>query len=186
MLYLRTVSHNSCVPCTVIWTWRFVAVSLLCVCLHCTVSSAYTSVHNLANALVSLALQQPSSLTVGALAPYKRCVSNHVSFAPASTETRDCVFFFFNICLYTCMNIPTPSCLSKFSHAPDFVQTWEQIIALLRGISHLSSVRVHDVTAGPIFSFLPRVPRVSDLIHHLLSLFLISMSPSPMQPAFNL
>ena len=46
-----------------------------CVCLHCTVPSAYTSVHNFAKHM-SLALQLLSSVTVGPLVPYKSCVSH--------------------------------------------------------------------------------------------------------------
>ena len=68
-------------------------VSLLCVCLHCTVLSAYTSVHNLATHMCHLPLKLPSSLTVGPLAPYKSCVSH--SCIVCTCVDRDATTWFF-------------------------------------------------------------------------------------------
>ena len=52
------------------------SVSLLCVCLHCTVSSAYTS-----------------SLTVGPLAPFKSCVS-HSCIVRTCVDRNSTIWFF--------------------------------------------------------------------------------------------
>ena len=78
-------------------------VTLLCVCLHCTVSSAYTSVHNLATHMCT---QLPynchlHSLWCARLRHAKvACRTSWIVVAPALTdlETRldDLVFYFFH------------------------------------------------------------------------------------------
>ena len=66
----------------------FFSVSLLCVCLHCTVSSAYTSVHHLATHMSHLPYNCHLHSKWGRLRHTKVACHIHVSFAPALTETR--------------------------------------------------------------------------------------------------
>ena len=69
---------------------RFLSVSLLCVCvcLHCTVSSAYTSVHNLATHMCHLPYNCHLHSQWARLRHTKVACHIHVSFAIALTETR--------------------------------------------------------------------------------------------------
>ena len=64
------------------------SVSLLCVCLHCTVSSAYTSVHNLATQMCHLPYNCHLHSQWARLRHTKVACHIHVSFAPALIETR--------------------------------------------------------------------------------------------------
>ena len=63
-------------------------VSLLCVCLHCTVSSAYTSVHHFATHMCHLPYNCHLHSQWARLRHTKVACHIHVSFAPALTETR--------------------------------------------------------------------------------------------------
>ena len=67
---------------------------LLCVCLHCTVSSAYTSVHNLATHMCHLPYNCHLHSQLARLCHTKVACHIHVSFAPALTETRRSGSFF--------------------------------------------------------------------------------------------
>ena len=64
------------------------SVSLLCVCLHCTVSSAYTSVHNLATHMCHLPYNCHLHSQWTRLRHTSVACHIHVSFALALTETR--------------------------------------------------------------------------------------------------
>ena len=64
------------------------SVSLLCVCLHCTVSSAYTSVHNLATHMCHLPYNCHLHSQWARLRRTKVACHIHVSFVPALIETR--------------------------------------------------------------------------------------------------
>ena len=64
------------------------SVSLLCVCLHCVVSSAYTYVHNLATHMYRLPYNCHLHSQWARLRHTKVACHIHVSFASALTETR--------------------------------------------------------------------------------------------------
>ena len=64
------------------------SVSLLCVCLHCTVSSACASVRNLATHMCRLLHNCHLHSQWARLRHTKVACRIHVSFAPALTETR--------------------------------------------------------------------------------------------------
>ena len=64
------------------------SVSLLCVCLHCTVLSAYTSVHNFATHMCHLPNNCHLHSQWARLRHTKVVCHSHVSFGPALTETR--------------------------------------------------------------------------------------------------
>ena len=64
------------------------SVSLLCVCLHCTVSSACASVRNLATHMCHLPYNCHLHSQWARLRHTKVACRIHVSFAPALTETR--------------------------------------------------------------------------------------------------
>ena len=75
------------------WDPKFVScflllVSLLCVCLHCTVWNAYTSVHNLATHMCHLPYNCHLHSQWARLRHTKVACHIHVSFTPALTETR--------------------------------------------------------------------------------------------------
>ena len=67
--------------------------SFVGVCLHCTVSSAYTSVHNLATHMF-FTLQLPSSLTVGPLVPDKSCVSHFMNRCRTCVDSDSTIWYF--------------------------------------------------------------------------------------------
>ena len=64
------------------------SVSLLCVCLHCRVSSAYTSVHNLATHMCHLPYNCHLHSHWARLRHTKVACHIHVSLVPALTATR--------------------------------------------------------------------------------------------------
>ena len=64
------------------------SVSLLCVCLHCTVSSTYTSVHNLATHMCHLPYNCHLHSQWARLRHTKVACHIHVSLVPALTATR--------------------------------------------------------------------------------------------------
>ena len=68
--------------------WLSLLVHLLCVCLYCTVSSAYTSVHNLATHMCHLPHNCHLHSQWARLRHTKVACHIHVSFALALTETR--------------------------------------------------------------------------------------------------
>ena len=68
--------------------FSFLSVSLLCVCLHCTVLNAYTSVHNLATHMCHLPYNCHFHSQWARLRHTKVACHIHVSYAPALTETR--------------------------------------------------------------------------------------------------
>ena len=74
------------------------SVSLLCVCLHCTVSSAFTSVRNLAPHMCHLPYNCHLHSKWARLRHTKVACHIHVSFVPALTETRrSCILFYFSL-----------------------------------------------------------------------------------------
>ena len=140
--------HNSCVPCTVIWTWRFVRYPC-CVSVSTAQCRAHTHLYiTLQRTCVTCPTTAIFTHSGRASVVQKLRVTS--MYRSHLRRPRLEIVFFLHMFVYLHEHTNT-SCVSKFSHAPDFVQTWEQRIALLRGISHLSCVRVHDVTAGPIF-----------------------------------
>ena len=83
------------------------SVSLLCVCLHCTVSSAYTSVHNLATHMCHLPYNCHLHSQWAPLAPYKSCVS-HPCVVRACID-RDSTIWYFIFTLFTLVAEPRSS-----------------------------------------------------------------------------
>ena len=77
------------------------SVSLLFVCLHCTVLSAYTSVHNLATHICHLPYK------CHPLAPYKSCVSH--SRIVRTCVDRDLTIWFFVLFYFTLVAEPRSS-----------------------------------------------------------------------------
>ena len=85
------------------------SVSLLCVCLHCTVSSAYTSAHNLATHMCHLPYNCHLHSQWARLRHTKVACHIHVSFVPALTETRRS-----GILSYFILQFPNPPFSGRF------------------------------------------------------------------------